>query len=93
MQWGGQAVLFDYFDDPAIARTGRFDMLKLKEYAEIKKLALLGARFAQRRADEGAYDGYDAAHLLRTGGSGSDGSGSGSGSESDGGSGGGVVLL
>lgn len=29
-QWGGDAVLFDYFDDPAIPRQGRMDMLKLK---------------------------------------------------------------
>jgi hypothetical protein len=32
LQCGGDAVVYDYFDDPNIVRNGRMDMLSLKEY-------------------------------------------------------------
>jgi hypothetical protein len=47
------------------------DMLKLKEYSEIKRIALMGARYAAKLEDEGVYDKYDLAAVLKTGGGGS----------------------
>jgi hypothetical protein len=66
IQKGG--VLFDYFDDPLIRRTGRFDMLALKEYSEIRRIARLGALFAARLEDSGAFAPYDTEPYLVGGG-------------------------
>jgi len=45
--------------DPHIVRRGRMDMLELKRYSELKKIVLLGARFAARLEAEGAFDRFD----------------------------------
>jgi hypothetical protein len=58
LQCGGDAVVFDYFCDEAIVRQGRFDMLSLKRMTAIRKIALLGARYAARLEGE-AFHRFD----------------------------------
>jgi hypothetical protein len=62
-QCGGDAVVFDYFMDDRIVRRGRMDMLELKRYSELKRITLLGARFAARLEAQGAFEKYDLAPL------------------------------
>jgi hypothetical protein len=62
---GGNAVVFDYFDDPNIIRNGRMDMLELKEFKQFKKIILLGYRFAQRKHEEGEYARFDTSNVLK----------------------------
>jgi hypothetical protein len=52
-------VVFDYYMDTSIIRSGRFDMLQLKAYRDIKKISLLGARYAAKLEAEGAFDRFD----------------------------------
>ncbi|GBG00482.1 hypothetical protein Rsub_13239, partial [Raphidocelis subcapitata] len=54
---GGDAVVIDYFDDPLIKRSGRMDMLQLKEMGAIRRLVKLGAAYAARLEDMGVYGG------------------------------------
>ncbi|GBF93151.1 hypothetical protein Rsub_05882 [Raphidocelis subcapitata] len=58
LQCGGDAVVFDYFCDDAIVRQGRFDMLSLKRLSEIRRIVLLGARYAARLERE-AFHRFD----------------------------------
>lgn len=51
--------MFDYFEDPRIVRSGRMDMLELKQYSQIKKLVLLGVRYAMRMESEGKLERFD----------------------------------
>lgn len=55
---GGDAVVFDYCDDPNIQPRGRMDMLKLKEYSEIKRIARMGAKYAARLEADGAFEKF-----------------------------------
>lgn len=64
-QCGGDAVVFDYFDDPNIQRRGRMDMLQLKEYSEIKRITLMGARYAAKLEAEGAFDKFHLEPVLK----------------------------
>jgi hypothetical protein len=57
-QCGGDAIVFDYFEDSRIIRQGRMDMLSLKRYSELKRIVLLGARYAARLEAEGAFDRF-----------------------------------
>jgi len=41
------------------------DMLKLKEYSEIKRIALMGARYAAKLEDEGVFERYDCSRALK----------------------------
>ena len=61
---GGDAVVFDYYDDANIVRRGRLDMLELKRYSEIRRAALLGARYAARLEDQGAFERFDLEPVL-----------------------------
>ncbi|KIZ07564.1 hypothetical protein MNEG_0379 [Monoraphidium neglectum] len=61
----GGALVFDYFHDPNIVRNGRMDMLQLKEYSELKKIVRLGAHYAQRLEEEGAFEPYDLEPVLK----------------------------
>ncbi|KAF8072772.1 atgl-1 [Scenedesmus sp. PABB004] len=65
LKCGGDAVVFDYFFDPAIVRNGRFDMLTLKEFREFKKIILLGYRYAQRLHEAGEFERFDLSDALR----------------------------
>ncbi|KIY96879.1 hypothetical protein MNEG_11083 [Monoraphidium neglectum] len=58
LQCGGDAIVFDYFEDSRIIRQGRMDMLSLKRYSELKRIVLLGARYAARLEAEGAFDRF-----------------------------------
>lgn len=51
--------------DPHIVRNGRMDMLELKEFKQIKKIILLGYRFAQRKHEEGEFDRFDMTGMLK----------------------------
>jgi hypothetical protein len=57
--------VFDYYTDPALVRTGRFDMLTLKAYRDIRRIALAGARYAARLQGEGAFDRFDTDAVVR----------------------------
>jgi hypothetical protein len=54
-----ESVVFDYLFDPAIVRNSRLDMLQLRQFKEIKRIALLGYKYAQRLHDEGMFDQFD----------------------------------
>jgi hypothetical protein len=56
---GGDAVVFDYFDDPLLQRTGRLDMLATKGPDEVRALMRAGYAYAQRLSDEGVFARYD----------------------------------
>ncbi|KAI8470674.1 MAG: hypothetical protein J3K34DRAFT_368355 [Monoraphidium minutum] len=58
LQRGGDAVVFDYFDDANIIRQGRMDMLTLKRYSELRRIVLLGGRYAARLEGEGAFERF-----------------------------------
>lgn len=65
LQCGGDAVMFDYFHDPKIIRRGRMDMLEVKKYSEMKRIVLLGARFAARLEDEGMFDRFNLEPVMK----------------------------
>lgn len=62
---GGEAVLFDYFDDPKIPRTGRMDMLKMRGYSEVKELMQLGYEYAERMYTTGVFDDFDLSDAVK----------------------------
>lgn len=62
---GGDALVFDYFDDPAIVRNGRLDMLELKELRQFKKIITTGYRYAQRLHESGAFERFDTSGVAR----------------------------
>lgn len=53
---GGQAVIFDYFQDENLVRTGRMDMLKLRTYEEVKRNMEFGYKYAAKLHSEGRFD-------------------------------------
>ncbi|KAL6758103.1 acyl transferase/acyl hydrolase/lysophospholipase [Haematococcus lacustris] len=61
---GGPAVVFDYFDDRALPRKGRMDMLEVKSYDEIRKMYQLGYEYAAKLHADGRFDHYELAEVL-----------------------------
>ncbi len=57
--------LHAHAQDPALVRNGRFDMLSVKSMKEIRRIILLGYRFAQRRHEEGAFERFDLEGITR----------------------------
>ena len=53
------AIVFDYFDDPRLIRQGRMDMLQVKQYKEIKRICMLGYRYAQKLHEDGHFEKFD----------------------------------
>lgn len=54
----GDAVVFDYFDDSNLKRSGRMDMLKLTSYEDILERMNIGYRYAQNLHTSGEFDDY-----------------------------------
>lgn len=52
---GGNAVVFDYFDDKQLKRQGRMDMLQLTSLEELQNRVNLGYAFARRLHERGAF--------------------------------------
>ena len=67
LQCGGDAVIFDYYMDPNIIRSGRLDMLTLKRYTQIRRILVLGARYAARLEAEGEFDRFALDHVRHSG--------------------------
>jgi hypothetical protein len=62
-----ETVVFDYFDDPALSRTGRFDMLSVKQYKEIRRMMTQGYVYAAKLRKAGKLQHFDsAAHSQRS---------------------------
>lgn len=60
-------MVFDYFEDSNIVRNGRMDMLTLKRYSELKRITLLGARYAARLEAEGALEPFETEAVRKAG--------------------------
>ncbi len=58
------AVVFDYFDDPNLNRTGRLDMLSIKQYDEIKQMMRKGYLYAARLRKAGRFHHFDVADAM-----------------------------
>ncbi len=58
------AVVFDYFDDPNLNRTGRMDMLSVKQYDEIKQMMKKGYMYAARLRKAGRFHHFDVAGAM-----------------------------
>ncbi|KAG1678201.1 hypothetical protein FOA52_016138 [Chlamydomonas sp. UWO 241] len=54
----GEAIVFDYFYDTNLKRSGRMDMLKLTSYEDMKERIQIGYAYAQRLHTSGEWDGY-----------------------------------
>uniref|UniRef100_A0A7S0WTC8 Patatin n=1 Tax=Chlamydomonas leiostraca TaxID=1034604 RepID=A0A7S0WTC8_9CHLO len=67
LRCGGQAVIFDYWEDPGLQRQGRMDMLKLKSYDEIYRYYEVGYAYAERLHTAGKFAGYDLVEVLLQG--------------------------
>jgi predicted acylesterase/phospholipase RssA len=62
-----ETVVFDYFDDPALNRNGRFDMLSVKQYKEIRRIMTKGYLYAAKLRKAGRLAHFDGApHVLRS---------------------------
>lgn len=59
LKCGGDAVIFDYFQDTNLVRKGRMDMLELKAYEEIKRIMNLGYQYAQKQHEDGKFAVFD----------------------------------
>ncbi|KAG1673847.1 hypothetical protein FOA52_012872 [Chlamydomonas sp. UWO 241] len=65
---GGAAVVLDYFDDAALMRSGRFDMLQLKSYDEIVARVGVGYSYARGLHEGGRFEGFRLDGLALVGG-------------------------
>lgn len=61
---GGGAVVFDYFDDTALNRQGRMDMLQLTSFEDLKNRMQLGYAYARRLHLQGAFKAFAHSELL-----------------------------
>ena len=65
LKGGGRAVIFDYFDDVQIPRSGRMDMLKLRTHEELHHIMDLGSDYAALLHRNGQLESYSARPVKR----------------------------
>jgi len=56
---GGDAVVFDYHQDTALARRGRMEMLENKGLSELQHIMKLGYEYADKLHADGLFDRFD----------------------------------